>query len=133
MSDDPREIVAAEHGLDERAARFLSGETVEEMEASAAALAELIGRRVRGGRAAPAADPISTALASKSSRKAERHALFTGRAPQRRDEQGRFTSSGGFDGGARKPVAPPRNPEREHGELLGQMAALSRTFGSGRW
>lgn len=41
-------IVARQHGLDGRAARLLVGETVEELEGSAAALQELLRERARG-------------------------------------------------------------------------------------
>lgn len=128
MSDDPRAIVAAEHGLDERAASFVSGETVEEMEASASALADLIGRRDdQVPDDASATDPITAGLRAKAERKAQLRALFTGRStPRQRDERGRYASTG-FDGGARRTVRA-RDPEREHGELLGMMASISRTF-----
>jgi len=43
--DALREAVAAEHGLDDRAVSFLTGSTVEEIEASASALTRLLGER----------------------------------------------------------------------------------------
>jgi hypothetical protein len=131
MSDDPREIVAAEYGLTPEAAKFLVGETLDEVEASAVALMQLIGRdEGRDPDPAPAPqahDPITAALAAKAQRKRALAAIFTGREPQRRDERGRFT---GFDGGARKPTPPRRDPEREHGQLIAHMATFSRTFGT---
>jgi len=126
MSDDPRAVVAAEHGLAPEAAQFLTGETVEEMEASAVALAQLLGRGTdRIPHDAGAVDPISAGLRAKAEQKASLQALLTGRNQQPRDEQGRYT---GFDGGARRPVRRPRDPEREHGQLIAEMAAISRTF-----
>jgi hypothetical protein len=125
---DPREIVAAEYGLSPEAAKFLQGETLEEVEGSAATLVQLLGEH-RDEQPAQALDPITAGMRAKAERKAELHALFTGRTPQPRDDQGRFSTSG-FDGGARKPVPPPRDPEREHNEMVMQMAALSRTFGT---
>jgi hypothetical protein len=125
---DPHEVVAAEYGLSREAAKFLQDETVEELEESATALADLLGRS--GHQVpddAPALDPITAGLRAKAERKAELHALFTGREPPQRDERGRYASTG-FDGGARRTVRQ-RDPEREHGELLGMMTSLSRTFG----
>src|SRR5215471_11033292 len=126
MSEDARTIVAAEHGLDQEAAQFLTGETVEEIQASAVALAQLIGRSAdRVPDDAPAVDPITAGLRAKAERKASLHALLTGRSPQPRDEQGRYT---GFEGGAMKSVPRPRDQLREHGQLIAEMAAISRTF-----
>jgi hypothetical protein len=117
-----RAAVAAEHGLDADAAPFLQGSTVEEVEASAAALAKLLGKRDEP-------DPLADLFAF-AARKGERQQALvdalTGRAPQRRDGRGRF--AGGFDGGVRTPVSARRAPEVEHGHLIGRMAALSRTF-----
>ena len=36
--------------------------------------------------------------------------------------------SGGFDGGARRPVPLPRDPVRDHDALVAQLASISRTF-----
>ena len=44
MSDELGEVVATEYGLDDEAARFLTGSTLAEMEESAAALVKLMGR-----------------------------------------------------------------------------------------
>jgi len=43
---------------------------------------------------------------------------------------GRYASTGGcFDGGARVPVQARRDPARGQGELIGEMASVSHTFG----
>jgi len=47
--------------------------------------------------------------------------IFTGAAPFK---------SGGFDGGARQPVPPRKDPEREHAELLGHLVAAARMYRS---
>lgn len=107
MSDDPRELVAAEHGLDAQAAAFLSGTTLDELEASASKLAKLIGERE--SEEPPVArgfDLFASARAAKVDRQQKLAALFCGRLEQARDERGRFVSSG-FDGGAQQqPVRP---------------------------
>jgi hypothetical protein len=113
--------VAAGHGLGEAAAGFLTGSTVEELEAQAGALARVVGaadaRREPEPAAAPG-DPLADALAGKEQRQRELAALFTRRAPQPRDETGRYAGRGSFDGGARPslPLPPPT-----HGEWLGQV------------
>jgi hypothetical protein len=123
---DVREVIAAEHGLDREAAPWLRGETVAELEASAVALAKLLGER---GEPDAAADVPADLFAGAAARKAQRQqairGALTGRQP--RDERGRF-GAGSFDGGAREPAPARRSPEAEHGQLIGQMAALSRTF-----
>jgi hypothetical protein len=125
-----RRAIAAEHGLDPKAAPLLVGESIEELEASAAALARLIGERREEPEREPAPAP-DVFGAARRAKDAKRRALLDalgGRAPQPRDEQGRFT---GFDGGARQPMPTRRPPELEHNELVVRLAALSRTFGGG--
>jgi hypothetical protein len=39
--------------------------------------------------------------------------------------------AGSYDGGARASVPAPRDPVREHGELIASLAKLARTFGHG--
>jgi hypothetical protein len=122
-----RRTVAAEHGLSHDAARLLTGETLDELEASAVQLAKLFGRRDE--QKPETTWSFADLLAAKAERKRALTDLFTGWRPQPRDEAVRFS---GFAGGARRQPAPlSRDPEREHGELLGTMISLSRTFRGG--
>ena len=126
--DRVRAEVAHEHGLDVRAASFLTGSTVEELEASAAGLARLVGC----SDPAPIAplDLVARSMADKQHRKQALHRLFTGRSPQPRDSAGRFVLRGSFDGGARAAVpAPPPTGEQAlmaHGQWLAQVIAHRR-------
>lgn len=70
-------------------------------------------------------DPFTNMQGSKARRKQELAVIFTGRVPPPGDQLGRFA---GFDGGAREPAPLPRDPEREHGELVSRLAITSRTF-----
>jgi hypothetical protein len=130
--DELRAEVAAAYGLPREAITFLAGTTVHEIEANAVKLAELVGSR-REQEQAPV-DPLAAVLRDGPALKAERaralvRALHGPRQPQR-DASGRFSSSGGFDGGARQPAPTRQSPEREHDEIVVQMARLSRTFGA---
>jgi hypothetical protein len=121
--------VGAEHGIGRKASRLLiAGETLEEVEASAEALSEFVNSRPPRPEPEPT-DPITAALAVKAQQKRRLAALVTGRQP--RDELGRFASASvPYDGGARVAAVPePRDPEQEHGELVGELARVSRTFG----
>ena len=132
--DSLRAAVAAEHGLDDRAVSFLTGSTLAEVEESAARLVHLLGEHEPEAPAAPApaaADLFSGAAARKAAQQQALLNALTGRQEQDRDERGRFASSGGFDGGARTPTRARRDPAREHGELVGRMAAVTRMFGLG--
>jgi hypothetical protein len=77
-------------------------------------------------------DPITAALRHKQARKAALNDLLRGRR-QPRDELGRFAAipSSGFDGGARTPAPVPRDPVRDHDQLIWQLANVSRTFRGG--
>jgi hypothetical protein len=135
MSADSKlkEAVAARRGLDQRAARFLAGETIEQLEESASLLATLIGEREsEEPPSARGPDLLADAAEIKAAKKDALLAALTGKGSQARDDRGRFTASASssFDGGARQP-AKTRHPEREHGKLIAQMAALSRTFRGG--
>jgi hypothetical protein len=120
--DRVRAEVARSRGLADGAAGFLSGHTIEEIEASADAFAQLrqtsADRRVPDEAAAP--DFFTGAAIAKADRQAELRALFAGRASQERDEAGRFTTSGGFgfDGGARQTLP---QPPPGHGAWLGEV------------
>jgi hypothetical protein len=105
---DVRALIAREYGLDSEAAGLLTGETLAEVEASAAALSKLLGEQREARREQTLAPDFFTgAAAAKAERKQTLLEAITGRAPQPRDERGRFASSG-FDGGARQTVAPRR-------------------------
>lgn len=131
MTGDLAELrvdVAARHGLDERAAGFLSGETVAAMEASARSLAELFAHRRDPAPEESLSDVIARSLSEKEQRKrALEQALHGPRRPER-DAHGRFT---GFDGGARGSQPRPRDPERDHGELVGELASFAKLGRSG--
>jgi hypothetical protein len=129
LSDDGaelRRIVAAEHGLDPKAAPLLVGETVEELDANAAALVRFVGER-QEPEPELAQGFFARAAEAKARRKKELLALFSGRAPEQpRDERGRWL---GFDGGARRAAPVRRPPEQEHNELVAELVSLGRTFG----
>jgi hypothetical protein len=123
-ADALRSEVAAARGLDPGAKRFLSGTTLEEVEASAEAFAQLVGANDRAsavGREEPPSSGqgfFADAMAATAARKQAVAALFAGRAPQPRDEAGRFTKPASFDGGAR-PFVPP--PPPTHDEWLAEV------------
>jgi hypothetical protein len=117
MSDDLRELVAAEHGLPQAAVGFLSGSTLSEVETSAQELNQLLGGRQ--DEPTPPTDLIAMALRAKNARKAKLAQVFLGRPrPQPRDEKGRWV---GFDGGARQPLPEPRDPERDHNAAVARL------------
>jgi hypothetical protein len=116
-----RQQVAAEHGLDVRAASFLVGSSVAELEQSALKLAELLGKQQEQER------PVGLferAAADKAERKRALVNALCGRLPQPRDTQGRWTTdqTADFHPGARQPV-----PQRQtHEQWLGQALADKR-------
>ena len=128
MSDDALDVevrreVAAAHDLSEAAVPFIGGTTLDEIEASASALAKIVnsGGRLDTHEQKPSGDLFANAASAKAARK---HALFealVGRAEQPRDERGRFV--GGFDGGAR--TSPPPAPP-SHDEWLGELLRTRR-------
>jgi len=106
-----RRAVCEAHGLPWTASKFLDGDTVKELEASATRLADVLGKRQE--EAGPT-DIIATARAATAQRKHELNLLFSGRTPaQPRDEEGRFATrpASDFSGGARTP--PPRRQTHE--------------------
>jgi len=136
--DEVRADLAAARGLPPAAISFLTGSTAEEVEAQADRLAELLVDREAGqAEPEPPVGFFEQAFAAKAARKREVVALFTGRPQaqsQPRDEHGRFVARvGAFDGGARQPAPIRRSPEEEHGEVITQLARLSRLGGSARW
>jgi hypothetical protein len=118
-----RERIAGEHGLDAEAAEFLVGTTVEELEQSATALAELVGERHEQ----EAPDFFAAAAAAKAERKRALVDLVTGRTQPQRDEQGRYT---GFDGGARQSL--PAKPE-SHEQWLVKVLRSRRADAGARF
>ena len=130
--DELRREVAADHGLPAAALPFITAATLQEIEAQAGTLARLRGTtssEQESKQAAPLADLFSNAAAEKARRQRALVAALHGRPSQPRDGRGRFST--GFDGGARQPVPAPRDPERDHSELLGQIVGLSRVFRDG--
>jgi hypothetical protein len=127
--DAVRQAVAAQHGLPEDAAGFLTGETITELEASADGLAALIASHRTGAEPdpEPASDLLTAARHAQQARKRELAAMFIGRPrhQQPRDEQGRYVS---FDGGARAPVPAPRDPLADHDRAVTRLAAMAATF-----
>jgi len=122
VGNELRREVAHAHGLDTAAASLLHGETLEQVEASAATLARLINTRSHP-EPEPPHDPLTQALINKAQRRRTLTALFTGR-PQR-DEQGRYAKAGSsFDGGARKnPPPPPESHDAWLGRTLRERSA----------
>ena len=51
--------------------------------------------------------------------------------PQPRDAQGKFASKPGLDGGARRQLAQPQQPEQAHDETVLALARLSKFGQSG--
>jgi hypothetical protein len=115
--DQLRAEAVAARGLDPAAVSFVTGATVEQIEASADDLARVIGQREDAQHEQPAgSDVFSRAAEDKQRRREAFLSALVGRPqPQPRDEQGRF-ASGGFDGGSRTP--PPSPPESHEDWLL---------------
>jgi hypothetical protein len=144
LVDEVRRSVAAQLGLPEQAISFLAGETLAEIETSAAALAELLAARHRtdsdpGPELGQTDDPLTYAITNAPALKRQRQAaLLAALHPeppqQARDEQGKFaaSSSGGFDGGARARLSPrPGDPVQDHNEAVVQLAQFSKLGHSG--
>jgi hypothetical protein len=141
LVDEVRRSVAAQHGLPEAAVSFLAGETLTEIEASAARLAELLAERHRPDPEPEESEPESMAdLIAKSviEKKQRQAALIAALHPeppqQARDATGKFASqpSGGFDGGARARLSPrPGDPVQDHNEAVVQLAQFSKLGHSG--
>jgi hypothetical protein len=127
MSGEPdveiREVVADRHQLPDGSARFLIGDTVDELEASASELAELVGERRESEPIVAPAPTFVDLVAASRARKQQLAALFAGQPAraQPRDQQGRFAAVD-FSRGARQST-PPEPPTHEQ--------TLTRLFRSG--
>jgi hypothetical protein len=117
-----RRFVAAEHGLDWRAANLLQGATVDELERSAEKLANLIGSHREEEEEPAPTDIFRAARQATAERKHGLGMLLSGRE-QPRDTIGRYSKpADGFSGGARQPV-----PRREtHEQFLADALADGR-------
>lgn len=135
MSPVPEAVryqVAAARGLSEDAASFLTGESVEELEHSADALAKLLGAGDDHGDQAMTAeaDLFRNPPAAKAERQRRLLALFAGPTPRPRDASGRYAATGSFDGGAQPAKLTARAPE-SHSETVLRLAAESKRGHSG--
>lgn len=128
-----RRNIAAARGLDADALNFVSGSNVDEIEASADALATLIDTSGESQQDSTAELGLFADIAATTARRKQAlTALFCGRGPQPRDEPGRFAPrAASFDGGARAPVPIAKPPEQAHAELLGHLIAASRMYRGG--
>jgi hypothetical protein len=120
-----REQVASAYGLDGRAAAFLVGTTLHELEASLEKFVELLDRS--GDREAETAGLFADIAAAQAQRMQALATLFAGRpAASPRDELGRFApAGGGFDG-----AVWPQTLRRagSHDELIARLAIESRVY-----
>jgi hypothetical protein len=118
-----RRLVAAEHGLDPTAAKFLIGTTIEELEVSADALACLFAARGRPEQEDVAVpNGFAGAAQNKEDRKRALIGVLTGRA-RTMTETDATRPTGGFDGGARPMEL--RHPE-SHDELVARLLLEQR-------
>jgi hypothetical protein len=123
--DQLRVEAVSARGLPPAAASFLTGTTIDAIEAAADELARVVGQREQPGEddlaqsEQPASDFFSRAAEDKQRRRSELLDALTGRPRQERDEQGRF-ASGGFDGGSR--TSPPP-PAPSHDQTLSMLFA----------
>jgi hypothetical protein len=135
MTDDDalRNAIAEAYGLPEQAVKFLEGTTVEEVEQSAVALADLLATSADVSPMGDIeVDPITASLQSKQQRQAARTAAILGPSAQPRDSEGRYTERvADFHGGARQSVPAVPDPVREHGKLVSALAQLRQLGGSG--
>lgn len=125
--DAVRRDLLAQRGIDPLTARLKGGETLDEIEASADALAKLIGSQ---GTREQADDPLASLLADPAAKQRRQRSLVAslhGPQPQARDEFGRYTiGPSSFDGGARVPVAAPVDAEADHGRLIVELVRAAR-------
>jgi hypothetical protein len=115
--DELRRAVVSERGLPEASAHFLTGETVEQVEASALEFEKLLVEKRPEQESATSF--LGAVAAGKAARQRALVNLLTGREPpQPRDERGRFESAtASFDGGARRRSAQSQ-PEGHDSVLL---------------
>ena len=124
MTDDlkVRRAICEAHGLDWPAAKFLTGDTIPELEQSAARLADLLHKERPPEPSHQPPSIFEVAAAEKAERKRTLVNALCGRFREPRDEQGRYTRPAvSFDGGARTTV-----PRRQtHEEWLADALADS--------
>jgi hypothetical protein len=125
-----RRLVAHEHGLDEEAAKILTGATLDELDASASVLARLIGRRHEQETTVTTPSPFADVIAATQRRKMAITALFAGRPLPPRDERGRWRPAADFHAGARRPA--PR-PAPSHDTWLADLLRSRRADAGGRF
>jgi hypothetical protein len=114
-----RRAVAEAHGLTWSAAKFLTGETVTELEESATRLADLLGKQPEPEQTQQPPSLFEVAAAEKAERKRTLVNALCGRFPQPRDEQGRYIRPAtDFSGGARQAVPLPESHEQTLTRLL---------------
>jgi hypothetical protein len=101
-----RSEIAAERGLSAESVSFLTGVTLEEVEAQADRLVKVVGTTDAQPEREPAADLFSTARAAKAERQQALLAVVAGRSEQPRDPAGRYAGRG-FDGGHVSPCLLP--------------------------
>lgn len=125
---DVRAEVAREHGLDLRAATFLTGTSLEELEASASRLAQLIAKHDHSEPDPSQPNFLADLRAGREQRRREILDVVTGRVQPRDQATGQFAPrAGSFDGGARQAaVRLPPSPEQaqaQHNQWLGRVLA----------
>jgi hypothetical protein len=122
---DVREAVCAQHRLDpKKAASFLTGESLAELDESAERLARLLETSRHDEEPPAPVDPITAAIAGRQAQKRRLADLIIGRRPpqQPRDEHGRYAS---FDGGPRgQPIPTAPSPEQQHDQAILALARL---------
>jgi len=126
--DAVREQVGAEHGLPPAAIKFVTGETIEDIEGSADRLAKLLDTASARADDEPT-NLLDAARRGQAERKAALLASLSGRRAQARDSRGRYAPAGSFDGGPRRALPTRRDAEVEHCELVGDLAAQSHHHG----
>jgi hypothetical protein len=109
-----RRAICEAHGLDWAAAKFLTGDTVPQLEASAARLADLLGKQRPPEPPQRPSTLFDVAAAEKAERRRTLVNALCGQFPQPRDQQGRYAKPAtDFSGGVRESVPlPPESHEQ---------------------